>query len=73
MKKIGRQVGEYVDDEHLDFSSLSESEKVKAYDVVLNVEIINSQQNKLMEKIKSFITVIKTGEKFYFIDYIKNY
>jgi hypothetical protein len=52
---------------------LSESEKVKAYDVVLNVEIINSQQNKLMEKIKSFITVIKTGEKFYFIDYIKNY
>jgi hypothetical protein len=71
MKK-GKVIGIDNSINHLDFSGLTESEKSKAIMLLFNerdyqfsVEVINGVD-------VSFITILKTGEKLNFIDYVKN-
>lgn len=68
----GKVVG--VDNElsYLDFSELSESEKSKAVMLLFNEKDYQFSVDIVNGKSVSFITVLKTGEKVNFIDYVKN-
>lgn len=70
--KQGKVIGNDNGLNHLDFNGLSESEKSKAIMLLFNerdyqfsVDVINGENI-------SFITILKTGERFNFIDYVKN-
>jgi hypothetical protein len=71
MKK-GKVIGIDNSINHLDFSGLTESEKSKAIMLLFNERDYQFSVEVINEVDVSFITILKTGEKLNFIDYVKN-
>lgn len=72
MKK-GKVIGIDNSIEHLDFSGLSESEKNKAIILLSNKRDYEFSVDLVDGKYICFITILRTGEKVNFVDYIKKF
>lgn len=70
--KQGKVIGYNNGINHLDFSGLSESEKNKAVMLLFNERDYQFSVDVIDGVDVSFITILKTGEKVNFIDYVKN-
>ena len=71
--KQGKVIGYNNGINHQDFSGLSESEKNKAIMLLFNERDYQFSVDVIDGVDVHFITILKTGEKFNFIDYVKNY
>ena len=70
--KQGKVIGYNNGITHLDFNGLSESEKNKAVMLLFNEKDYKFSVDVIDGVNISFITILKTGEKVNFIDYVKN-
>lgn len=73
MKTVGKIIdGVSSINMNIDFSSLTNDEKVKLTSLLFNVKDYKFTSDEIEGKQAIFINVLKTREKFNVIDYVKN-